>query len=97
MTEDEAKTKTCCGSPIIAISAAVQWSGATTLNLCCIASGCMAWRVEVVPAQQENAYNTKEMPEGDGWKPHSPSKTNVAWWRQIPEERIGFCGLAGRP
>ena len=61
----------------------------------CIGSACMAWRVAVKRAHQENAYNTPEPPEGDGWQPASPSPKNVAWWRVIPEQHIGYCGLAG--
>lgn len=63
----------------------------------CIASDCMAWRVSVVPPYQENVYNREEAPEGEGWQPSSPGPRNRHWWRTIPEQRIGFCGLAGAP
>jgi hypothetical protein len=43
MTEDEAKTKICCGPPgtNTMIHAIEMQSDA---DICCIASGCMAWR-----------------------------------------------------
>ena len=38
MTEDEAKTKLCCGPPVTA------WAAGDSLDFFCIASACMAWR-----------------------------------------------------
>lgn len=91
MTEDEAKTKFCFR--------AATFGGSQQLadgpGPHCIGSACMAWRVAVKLAHQENAYNTPEPPPGDDWQPASPSPKNLAWWRVIPEQRISYCGLAG--
>ena len=91
MTEDEAKTKACFKAATFGGSQ--QLADGPGPN--CIGSACMAWRVAVKPAHQENAYNTPEPPPGDDWQPSSPSPKNMAWWRVIPEQHIGHCGLAG--
>lgn len=90
MTEDEAKTKACCGPRNNTMTAEDS-------DILCIGSACMAWRVQTIEAYQENVYNQPEKPEGDDWKPHSTGPRNVAWWRTIPERQVGHCGLAGSP
>lgn len=102
MTEDEAKSKWCPAVRLTA-SGSGEWHvnrppGSRPDNredYMCLGSACMAWRVAVKPSRGENAYNTPEPPPGDDWQPASPSPKNMAWWRVIPEQHIGYCGLAG--
>lgn len=93
MTEDEAKTKVCPQT----MRGLPDGDKAGIIVGNCIGSACMAWREAVVPAHQQNIYNKTEAPDGEGWQPMSPSARNVAWWRTIPETRVGYCGLAGAP
>jgi len=48
MTEEEAKTKVCCGPPFVATAAIAMSSGGSIADERvfgkCIASACMAWR-----------------------------------------------------
>lgn len=98
MTEEEAKAKWC---PFVRYQdnyeghAAINRGGTGADR--CIASACMAWREQVIPEEQENRFNVKERPEGDDWKPWTPKPDNHSWWRVRPEQRIGYCGLAGAP
>jgi hypothetical protein len=86
MTEDEAKTKVCCGPLGIASTIALKGAPATAENEAmaersglCLASACMAWRWA--------GYRAK-----DGtWV----RKTAGGPWK--PEIADGFCGLAGAP
>lgn len=100
MTEDEAKAKWCPFGRVANQSGSFNRSSLKPeldgVSLC-IGSACMAWRVLVMEAHQENVFNTKTPPEGDGWKPQNPSPHCTAWFRTIPEKRIGYCGLAGQP
>lgn len=52
MTEDEAKTKMCCGPKPIADTTIMAGGGTVTaIPGNCIASGCMAWRHGVIPVK----------------------------------------------
>ena len=88
MTEEEAKTKMCCGAQVIAmaaVAAAGRQAGAgLTLDAGrCIASACMAWRTRQRPVLRTEPW---------------PDKGAVA----VPAGRYGadmitegYCGLAG--
>ena len=66
MTEDEAKTKMCCGPPgTNTIMHAIE-VGADVADTCCIASGCMAWRWNVEKGYQQMAAD---------WTPADTTKT----------------------
>jgi hypothetical protein len=89
MTEDEAKTKACCGAVATAwahIAAAYTAQGHAELipeAPKCVASACMAWR------HGKGARFTL-----DGREVHSWELADAA---RIVTERSGFCGLAGAP
>ena len=55
MTEDEAKTKVCCGPPHIGAVA----KGDTQIR--CIASACMAWRWSFSPRAAKSAAEEAPM------------------------------------
>ena len=91
MTEDDAKTKTCHRT----FSRVVTIPETRTIELkpmACIGSACMAFRFETVPEHQQNSPIQKERPEGKGWE-----RLGTFWTRQIPEQHIYYCGLAGKP
>lgn len=85
MTEDEAKTKVCCGSPAVAV-AIVSTGGAMAgapigadANPLCIASACMAWRWDLAGAHRIEA----------------DAEFQRTGHHKSPTE--GRCGLAGAP
>lgn len=88
LTEEEAKTKRCCGPQ--------GYRHDTEGSYRCIASECMAWRwvepeTEYYPGYSEGGIPL-DKPAGDGWE-----KSGAGWSRQWPVVRRGFCGLAGTP
>lgn len=86
MTEDEAKTKTCCGP----MGLLEQGSGRSYYSRTCIASACMAWRWRRVanPEWRSVTYMA-------GYPPHNPFDGSNEM--SIPSTTDGFCGLAGQP
>ena len=84
VTEDEAKTKSCCG-PMQA-----EYGRQAVVN--CIGTACMAWNWDGDAAEWTNLPLT-QLPEGAGWfQPQPPGRgdTHVSWKRVSH----GFCGLA---
>jgi len=64
MTEDEAKTKKCCGPKIILLGLLVSTGKRITdpeAPLLCIGSDCMAWRWSYPP---DEAAGNKNGPQG---------------------------------
>lgn len=98
MTEDEAKTKICPQSFAVPEVRGSDGSGIQEGGpWFCRASGCMAWRVLTISAHQEIVNNRAETPDGEGWKPATTRRDNHSWWRTVPEQHVGYCGLAGQP
>jgi hypothetical protein len=86
MTEDEAKTKACCGPPAVAAAAYYRAGVACDAPMHCIASACMAWRV-----RHQWLDNAQQEPS---WVTYAP----YAFEPGPGQERDhGFCGLAGDP
>lgn len=92
MTEDEAKTKMCCGPPFVGAALLLASPKGSPIPGqepgTCIASACMAWRTQRV------LKLGRSDPEGDGWTKDSPANAEGTsrWYRDE-----GFCGLAGAP
>ena len=64
MTEDEAKTKVCCGPPgTNAMMHGIE-VGADEVNTSCIAFGCMAWRWTIKPGPDHDAGIAAHPPSG---------------------------------
>ena len=87
MTEDEAKTKWCCGPP--ASATATYWHGQAPVEtpMRCAGSACMAWRILNV----ERAYYKETglpVPIGERYVPNTVN---------LVDEDYGYCGLAGQP
>jgi hypothetical protein len=82
MTEDEAKTKICCG-PVLLATAWINESEirakGNLIGSNCIGSACMAWRWE---------ENTDLMPA---------SQNDPLGGPKPPQDWDGYCGLAGKP
>jgi hypothetical protein len=100
MTEEDAKTKWCCGPQIIAATLVVLQGDPRRVELTpdaghCIASACMAWR-------WRNDYERRwdlpadKPPEGAGWQ-RVEATDGVAHWVRQNAAPDGFCGLAGAP
>lgn len=92
MTEDEAKTRQCCGPQLIAMmNAAIATRGEgmiASASVFCVGSACMAWRWARKPNEE--------------WKPdHSmmwpPRDNRLGPQPYIEDRERGYCGLAGRP
>ena len=81
MTEDEAKTKTCCGPDGTGYANdqpfAARW---------CLASQCMAWRLTETSVTVDGVG--KIVPDQTAWGPG---------YRQKNIPNGGYCGLAGAP
>lgn len=93
MTEDEAKTKECrVGGLLPAVRGSangMMWLGESVWAQCS-GSGCMHWR------WSEGARATRNVSmsgSGDGDRMIVTKETRTV----RPEERNGFCGLAGKP
>lgn len=84
MTEDQAKTKACCGSGYRPAE-----------NGPCIASACMAWRWHNDYERRWDLPRDKA-PEGLGWD-YVEAIGGVAHWVRKTDTPEGFCGLAGAP
>lgn len=93
LTEQDAKTKQCCG-PYIAASATMATSANIDLEVApgtfgkCIASECMAWRWSEYWFQEEIQRRSRA----------APSASVQAIADRMKAEVIcrGYCGLAGR-
>lgn len=99
MTEDEAKTKACCGpfagripygSADTALEVSVQgidpdYIAETAARWPCIASACMAWRAVPTTAARVRT---------DKGETVSPAAAKRFGWTIV---QTGFCGLAGAP
>ncbi len=78
LTEDEAKNKACC-------KCMPHKEDGKLMTAACLASGCMAWRIE---------YGTwhlgeeRFLVEGDTYQRHEAVQKETGY---------GYCGLAGRP
>lgn len=87
MTEDEAKTKFCCGPPFVAAVTILTSEGGYVADESavgkCIGSACMAWR-----GTESNEFKARA---GAAFQRHgtrlSPTSSDIE----------GFCGLAGAP
>lgn len=95
MTEDEAKTKVCCGPPFVGatiILTAPNNSAPQDAKVFgkCIASACMAWRTATNPGVEWHPFVSDASP-GEGWY---WSVEKRQWWR-ADLAPFGFCGLAG--
>jgi hypothetical protein len=81
MTEDEAKTKACCGPPAVFLMMAINAGIEPKVgDGNCFGSSCMAWRWTVAQGVKLERH------EFDG------SVTD-----QTPVQGHGYCGLAGKP
>lgn len=99
MTEQESKTKWCPLANSDAVPAERLPPGSTNVREAharCIGSACMFWRVEVIAAHQQNEFQ-KERPEGEGWERGSKELKAEWWWRKVPRQEVGYCGIAGKP
>lgn len=103
MTEDEAKTKACCGPYMIAAIATADYSrtGANkpdTINWHCIGSACMAW--QRLDPEVDTTYTLEDAPApGPEWSKAGtiPYTKFTQKWTRPKSGRNGFCGLAGAP
>ena len=109
MTEEEAKTKACCGR----INLGYHRETWMPSGAACIGSRCMAWRWDGTEVTEESPHSKKDdtgdyadaaRPEGDGWQPDyvemwsdrrgRPATHIMRWTRKF---KSGYCGLAGKP
>ncbi len=92
MTEDEAKTKMCCGPQTVAMTMIVVFAEPERVEMTpaagrCIASACMAWRLD------DHIIR-------DGQTVRIDVRHSAGWEGSIlkdDEELGGHCGLAGQP
>lgn len=98
MTEDEAKKMRCCGPPGCGAPTEVitHLSDGTTTGhtdysrRVCVGAGCMGWR--------DTGATTRWVPFEDGKSRILPGDTGLSsgeWVPIPPNERDGYCGLAG--
>lgn len=85
MTEDEAKTRLCCGPRN-------RGPSRTEDEPLCIGSACMAWRA--VHTHYTVGHQSPTRPDGDGWM---RDLTFPDRWIRQNTNTTGYCGLAGRP
>ncbi len=115
MTEDEAKTKWCphavashTDPRAMAHHERPQIGLPTeTFRHACIASACMAWRVEYQTrgpvVERRSVKDVPQKPEGVDWGYEgvhplvSGASASAEWVRWDGFITHGFCGLAGRP
>lgn len=94
MTEEDAKTKLCCGPKIVADMLLSQMlmdktppqPNPNTANALCVGSVCMAWR-----------WTTPPYPEGLSGRQDSVDMNLTIVERREPHAGDGRCGLAGKP
>jgi hypothetical protein len=98
MTEDEAKTKYCCGPQTVAVAIIITAPVGTaevdneTAGKC-VASACMAWRAgpSATDIQKWVAFDRPRVRPGETYE-------SSGEWVDLPAgERRGFCGLASTP
>lgn len=111
MTEEEAKTKRCCGPegcgeyvrPIAYLSEpggpVVQLPGQPRI---CIGSACMAWRHDTTTVNPFDEVRAWQRPAGDDWYLAQEHTMDILplWRRSKPAEQLmphGYCGLAAQP
>lgn len=98
MTEDEAKTKLCCGSPAMA-AARYYASGADVQTPAkCEGSACMAWRW--TEAKRSEAFNEAVRTHmRTQAKPNAATAVQEVYAKRGHEfeHTEGGCGLAGQP
>lgn len=92
MTEEQAKTKMCCGPQVVAMVMALNLPKQPELHENagrCIASACMAWRLNKAVERVE-AWD----PDGAGWtKVRDSTFDALPLWSRPGVG--GYCGLAG--
>ncbi len=106
MTEEEAKTKACCGPfagrvPYASAAEAQEislqgldpeYTAEVSARWPCIASACMAWRQTPEVVHALDAHQEAQSWQDAGWRIEQRLGGRVA-----VSGGGGFCGLAGRP
>jgi hypothetical protein len=103
MTEEEAKTKWCCGTPVIAqmlplCAPHIEVTDGMERVGKCLASACMAWRAGAPLYRQttKSGAHVREVPtKGECYVAGAPAAGDP--WLAAVTVQQGFCGLAGRP
>lgn len=90
MTEEEARTKMCCGPATTGQLTLLDER--QPLQRLCVAASCMAWRW----TDDIERRWTADAPEGEGWQ-HVEAIGGVAHWARTHKTPHGYCGLAGPP
>lgn len=94
LTEDEAKTKRCCGAYDCGERRVMAGE---VIERYCIGSACMAWREDLwTDTRQQHLYSTKT-----GKRVTSAPSSESEWRLANPDEpappKRGWCGLVERP
>lgn len=97
MTEDEAKTRMCCGPQILAAALVIVAGDPTKVELTpdagrCIGSACMAWR----RLDQRGTITSKTKLKPFVTERPQDYENSPNWTVELHDVQ-GFCGLAGAP